>query len=73
MSAITPEREALFVIARLLSSASHNRFGKVSFDDYLAREELRLLAVRYDVMPSATIIEQAGKVAVAALAKKVQP
>ena len=71
MSAITPERKVLSVIARLLSSASHNRFGKVLFDDYLAREELRLLAVRYDVAPSATIIEQVGKVAVAALAKAI--
>ncbi|SRR6266481_4932530 len=67
----TTTSEALHVICRLLMSASFNRFGKPEWNDPLAREDLRLLAVRYNVGPSDTIIEQAGKVASAALAKAV--
>lgn len=64
-----PAVEALDVLARLLLSAHFNRFGKPEWNDSLAREELRLLAVRYNVAPSHTVIEQAGKVARAAPAK----
>lgn len=58
---------ALHAVANLLLALTYNRFGKP--ETYNARDEreaIRLLAIEYDVGPSQTVLEQAGKVARAA-------
>lgn len=64
-------RRVLKLIAILLDAPT-NRMGKPEYhqaDTVKAREEIRLLAVKYKVGPSDTIAHQAAKVARAALAK----
>jgi len=72
-SADTRLLQVLAVLADLLDAPA-NRFGKLEFYSEparTARESLRLLSVAYNVSPSHTILEQAAKVARAAL-KAVQ-
>ena len=64
-------RRVLALVAVLLDAPT-NRMGKPEYyqaDTARAREEIRLLAVKYNVGPSDTVAHQAAKVARAALAK----
>lgn len=70
--AAAPEMAELLSIVRVLVSAPTNRFGKPEFysaEEVAAREQLRLLAVKYDVAAAETVLHQAGQVIGAALAK----
>lgn len=59
--------EALLAISAALLGLTYNRFGKPeTFNIPQEREAIRLLAVRYNVGPSQTLLEQIGKVARAA-------
>jgi hypothetical protein len=64
-------RRVLAMVAVLLDAPT-NRMGKPEYyqaDTVQAREEVRLLAVKYNVGPSDTVAHQAAKVVRAALAK----
>jgi hypothetical protein len=72
-SPATRVTQVLALIAELLEAPA-NRFGKLEFYSQpamTARESIRLLACAYNVGPSDTVLEQAAKVARAAL-KAVQ-
>ena len=65
-------RHLIGVLAALLE-APQNRFGKLDFyndeETRKARMELLILAEHYDVDTSATVVEQAAKVARAILSR----
>lgn len=63
--------QVLAILADLLAAPA-NRFGKLEFYSEparTARNSIQLLAVAFNVGPSATVLEQASKVARSALAK----
>jgi hypothetical protein len=66
--------EALRAVGQLLNTATYTRFGKPEWlteEGRAAREQVRMLALRFDVVAankSGTILGQAGAVVAAALA-----
>jgi hypothetical protein len=61
----TDATKVLSLIATMLESPT-NRFGKYEFyteESQQAREQIRLLAVKYKVTDASTILEQAARVA----------
>lgn len=67
--------EALTVIATLLESPPAQARGLEYYSEEAgkARENLRLLAIAYDVAPARDILAQAANVARAAVAKAAEP